>query len=59
MKNIPLLALLFATVFIAACTPQEKKVAKELENLPGVTCVTNAQGQTHCGPDSLSATEQN
>lgn len=59
MKKTPLLALLCATALVAACTTQEKKDIKELENMPGITCVTNAQGQTHCGPDSLSATEEN
>lgn len=59
MKNIAFLTLLLTTGLITACTTQEKKDIKELENMPGVTCVTNVQGQTHCGPDSLSATEQN
>lgn len=59
MKKTPLLTLLCAAALVAACTTQEKQDIKELENMPGITCVTNVQGQTHCGPDSLSATEEN
>ncbi|MDH5856082.1 hypothetical protein [Lampropedia aestuarii] len=59
MKKTPLLTFLCAAALVAACTTQEKQDIKELENMPGITCVTNVQGQTHCGPDSLSATEEN
>lgn len=58
MKNIPLYALLGLSCILAACTTQEKKDLKALENMPGITCVTDAAGQTHCGPDSLNATKE-
>ena len=44
------------TLLLAACTAHEKQVIKELEDMPGITCTTNAKDQTHCGPDGLSAT---
>lgn len=59
MNKTPLLALLTATAMIAACTTQEKKEVKELENMPGITCVDDGQGFAHCGPDKLSATQEN
>ena len=43
-------------LLLAACTAHEKQVIKELEDMPGITCTTNAKDQTHCGPDSLSVT---
>lgn len=58
MKNFNLYALLAISCLLGACTTQEKKDLKELENMPGITCVTDAAGQTHCGPDSLSATKE-
>lgn len=58
MKKINLIALLGISCIVAACTTQEKKDIKELENMPGITCVTDAAGQTHCGPDSLNATKE-
>ena len=41
---------------LTACTAHEKQVIKELEDLPGITCTTNAQDKTKCGPDSLADT---
>lgn len=41
----------------AGCTAQEKKVVKELEDLPGITCTTNDADKTDCHADSLSATD--
>lgn len=53
----PTLVLAFPlTLLLAACTAHEKQVVKELEDMPGITCTTNAKDQTHCGPDSLSVT---
>ena len=44
------------TLLLAACTAHAKQVIKELEDMPGITCTTNAKDQTHCGPDGLSVT---
>ena len=51
------LVLTYPIALLAACTAHEKQVIKELEDMPGITCTTNAKDQTHCGPDSLSATQ--
>lgn len=52
----PALFALPLSLFLVACTAHEKHVIKELEDLPGITCVTSTQDQTTCGPDSLSVT---
>jgi hypothetical protein len=56
-----LLTLLTGTLALMAlggCTARDEQLVKDLENMPGVTC-TNAgtDGQMHCGPDSLKATQ--
>lgn len=56
MKLISILCCVPAVLALGACTTQEKALVKDLENMPGVTCVSN-DGQTHCGPDSLKATQ--
>ncbi|CAM3810139.1 hypothetical protein GCM10027565_36450 [Bordetella tumulicola] len=56
----PISCLLYCTlafVILPGCTTGEEQVAKDLENLPGVTCTIGAHDQTHCGPDSLKATQ--
>lgn len=52
-----LLCYTIATLALTACTTGEEKVIKDLENMPGVTCVIGADGQSHCGPDSLKDTQ--
>ena len=56
MLRAPLLLALPLAFVLAGCTAHEKQVIKELEDMPGITCTTNAQDQTKCGPDSLSVT---
>ncbi|HLR30020.1 MAG TPA: hypothetical protein VK082_05540 [Paenalcaligenes sp.] len=43
--------------FIAACTPQEKQVLHDLEDMPGITCEVDEQsGLDDCHPDNLETT---
>lgn len=56
MPRPTLVLALPLSVLLLACTAQEKQALKKLEDLPGITCTTSAQGQTTCGPDSLSVT---
>lgn len=56
MLRPALLLPLSLSMLLMACTAHEKQVIKELEDLPGITCTTSAQGQTTCGPDSLADT---
>ena len=56
MKHTALLLTLPLFLALTACTAHEKQVIKELEDMPGITCTTNAQDQTKCGPDSLADT---
>lgn len=48
--------IILAVVAFAGCTTQEKRVLKELENMPGVTCdVSASNGLENCGPDTIPA----
>ncbi|HLR81840.1 MAG TPA: hypothetical protein VK051_01760 [Paenalcaligenes sp.] len=48
------LALLF---LVAACTPQEKQVLHDIEDMPGITCEVDEQsGLDDCHPDNLETT---
>lgn len=54
MKNLFIGVSLVCGVTLAGCTTQEKKIIKELEDMPGVTCDVNAtNGLDDCGPDNL------
>lgn len=54
MKNLFLGMSLVCGVVLAGCTAQEKKIIKELEDMPGVTCDVNAtDGLDDCRPDSV------
>ncbi|MVW70841.1 MULTISPECIES: hypothetical protein [unclassified Bordetella] len=56
MKFIPtLLSGAMLVTAAAGCTARDEQLAKDLENMPGVTC-TFDNGQRHCGPDSLKDT---
>ncbi|MGG4774376.1 hypothetical protein E4695_10070 [Alcaligenaceae bacterium 429] len=54
MKNLFLGMSLVCGIVLAGCTAQEKKIIKELEDMPGVTCDVNAKdGLDDCRPDSV------
>lgn len=54
MKNLFLGMSLVCGVVLVGCTAQEKKIIKELEDMPGVTCDVNAtDGLDDCRPDSV------
>jgi len=57
MRKFYIGVLLFGVGALVACTPQEKQLAHELEDLPGITCeVDEGEGLDDCHPDNLEQT---